>query len=312
MHRRRLCAALLSVLVMGGSVPAGLASAQATDDRHAATFTLEPVGGGTVTGLAILAARDGDTTANVLAIGAPAGSIAVIHGGTCAAIDPTPVGLVGDVGTTGQVAATIPVSFAVVADGAHVLALHPGIDLSATIACGTIPLVATTSTPAPGASAAPAPPTAAAPTQAAPTAAPTPEPTADTACAGVEAWVTGTLARFDAVKAMADGLATAMNAGMAAYAQTLADTALSVQRLQIEQQQAVVPGPAKDAQSAVMDMLRKLAEAYDLMAQAYSTGNMAVLQQGLNAASEAQALGSSARSAVRQVATPCGITVSAV
>ncbi|MCC6383470.1 MAG: hypothetical protein IT304_13265 [Dehalococcoidia bacterium] len=310
MHRRRLCAALLSVLVIGGSVPPGVASAQATEDPRVATFTLDPVGDGTVTGLAILAPRDADTTVNVLAVGAPAGSIAVIHGGTCAAIDPTPVGLVGDVGTTGQVAATIPVPFAVVADGAHVLALHPGLDLATTIACGAIPLVATSATPGPGPSAAP-PPTAA-PTPAPPTAAPSPEPTADTAGAGVEAWVTATLARFDAVKAMAEGLATAMNAGMAAYAQTLADDALAIQRLQIEQQQVAVPGSATDAQTAVIDMLRKLAEAYDLMAQAYSTGNMTVLQQGLSAASEAQALATAARSAVRQVATPCGITVPAV
>src|SRR5690606_6987576 len=127
--------------------------------------------------------------------------------------------------------------------------------------------------------------------------------TADTACAGVEAWVTGTLARFDAVKAMAEGLTAAMNAGMAAYAQTLADDALAIQRLQIEQQQMAVPGSATDAQAKVIDMLRKLAEAYDLMAQAYSTGNMTVLQQGLSAASEAQALATAARSAVRQVAT---------
>lgn len=311
MHRRRLCAALLSVLVIGGSVP-GVAAAQTTDGRPAATLTLDPVGDGTVTGLAILAPRDADTTVNVLAVGAPAGSMAVIHGGTCAAIDPTPVGLAGDVGTTGQVAATIPVPFAVVADGAHVLALHPGLDLATTIACGAIPLVATTATPGPGASAAPPPtpaPSPARPTPVPPTAAP---PSADTACEGVEAWVTGTLARFDAVKALADGLTTAMNAGMAAYAQTLADDALAIQRLQIEQQQVAVPGSATDAQTAVIDMLRTLAEAYDLMAQAYGTSNMAVLQQGLNAASEAQALATAARSAVRQVATPCGITVPAV
>jgi hypothetical protein len=58
-------------------------------------------------------------------------------------------------------------------------------------------------------------------------------------------------------------------------------------------------------------MLQKLAEAYDLMAQAYTTGNTGILQQGLSAASEAQGLATSARTTVRNVATPCGITVPA-
>jgi pantothenate kinase type III len=127
----------------------------------------------------------------------------------------------------------------------------------------------------------------------------------------MDAWVSGTLARFDAVKAMGDDLTAAMNAGMAAYAQALADTALAIQRLQIEQQEATVPGAAGDAQAAVIKMYQKLAEAYDLMAQAYTTGNTAVLQQGLSAAGEAQGLATAARTALRQVATPCNITVPA-
>jgi hypothetical protein len=59
-------------------------------------------------------------------------------------------------------------------------------------------------------------------------------------------------------------------------------------------------------------MLQKLADAYDLMAQAYTSGNTAVLQQGLSAASEAQGLATAARTAIRSIATPCGITVPAV
>jgi hypothetical protein len=447
-----------------------------------AAVTLSPVGDGTVTGLAVLTPRDADTAANVVAIGAPAGAMAVVHAGTCESIDPTPTGLLGDVGTTGQLATTVPLGFGAIADGAHVIAIHPGLELTTTLACGDIPLVEigpdVRQTPGPDASTMPvgerfegttfgfaldwdapwqrqewdpgegyeglylsngtssvsfvafelaggdpaacirdwegrllgllragtvadlqpvagdeqpadaeravgsyqylyktdadpagstiverdecrrlspssvvevtsdipvdardvqAPlvealigrlvltesptPSAAPATPVAPTAPPTavatqpptpvPAPTADPTCDGMDAWVSGTLARFDAVKAMGDDLTAAMNAGMAAYAQALADTALAIQRLQIDQQGATVPDAAGDAQTAVIKMYQKLAEAYDLMAQAYTTGNTAVLQQGLSAAGEAQGLATAARTALRQVATPCNITVPA-
>lgn len=301
--RPRLLAALLSVPLVFGALVPGLAMAQSPGPAAAgATLALEPVGATTVTGLAVLTPRDADTAANVLTVGAPAGAIAVIHAGTCAAIDPLPVGLLGDVGTTGQLAATVPVSFATIADGAHVLAIHPGLDLATAFACGAIPRIDD-----PLGSA--APPAAA---TTAPTVPPTAAPTTDTACAGVDAWVSATLSRFDAVKRMADDLTTVQNAGMAAYAQALAANAVAVQQLQIDQQGAAVPASAADAQAAVIRMLQKLAEAYDLMAQAYTSGNTAVLQQGLSAASEAQGLATAARTAMREVATPCGITVPAV
>lgn len=482
MRRRRLLAALFTLLMPASAlIPF---ATRAADAGSGVTLTLDPVGTSTVTGLAVLTPRDGDTAANVLGVGAPAGAMAVIHAGSCTAIDPTPTGLLGDVGTTGQLAATVPVPFSTIADGGHVLVIHPGLDLATALACGAIPLAAATdSTPAPEGSGHPAgerfesvtfgfavdwddpwrrqewdpgegyeglslsngtssvsivafdltdgdatvcvrnwesrllglmragtvaelqpviddqgqpvgggdpsrafgayqylykseddpqgspmverdecrtlggrsvieitsdvpadaredqeplvdeligrlvvtgrsvtpttPPATSQPTPAATVAAtpdptPAPEPTPDAACVGMDVWVKDTLARFDAVKGMADDLATAMNAGMAAYAQALADTSVAVQRLQIEQQQAAVPVSAKDAQDAVVRMLQKLAEAYDLMAQAYASGNSAVLQQGLAAASEAQGLATSARAAIRGVATPCGITVPAV
>ena len=301
--RRRLLAVLSVAALVAGVLAPTLAMAQSPAPAAGATLALEPVGTSTVTGLAVLTSRDADTAANVLTVGAPAGAIAVIHRGTCTAIDPIPVGLLGDVGTTGQLAATVPVSFATIADGGHVLVVHPGLDLAAALACGAIPL-----TDVPIASATP---TAAGPTVE-PTLVPTAAPTADTACAGVDTWVSATLARFDAVRQMADDLTTTMNAGMAAYAQALAENVVAVQRLQIDQQAGAVPASAGDAQSAVIRMLQKLAEAYDLMAQAYTSGNTAVLQQGLSAASEAQGLATAARTAIRSIATPCGITVPAV
>jgi hypothetical protein len=211
------------------------------------------------------------------------------------------------VGTTGQLSATVPLAFSVVADGSHVLAIHEGLDLANAIACGAIPLTATASASVPPAAS--TAPTITPPTAPPPTALPSPTP--DAACIGVDTWVAATLARFDTLTRMGDDLANAMNAGMAAYAQTLGDTSVAIQQLQIEQQNTAVPGPATDAQAAVIKMLQTLVEAYDLMAQAYTTGNTAVLQQGLSAASEAQGLATSARTAVRSVATPCGITVPA-
>jgi hypothetical protein len=304
--RRRLLAALsIAPLVLGALAP-GLSLAQSPAPATGATLTIEPVGTSIVTGLAVLTPRDADTAANVLTVGAPAGAIAVIHAGSCAAIDPLPVGLLGDVGTTGQLASIVPVSFATIADGSHVLAIHPGLDLTTALACGAIPLTNVTLPSAPAATMAPT----VAPTVA-PTTPPTPEPTLD-ACAGIEPWVTATLARFDAVKRMSDDLTVTMNAGIAAYAQALAANAVAVQQLQIDQQGTEVPASAADAQAAVIKMLQKLAEAYDLMAQAYTSGNTAVLQQGLSAAAEAQGLATAARTAIRTVATPCGITVPAV
>jgi hypothetical protein len=312
--RRRLLAVLsIAPLVLGILAPT-FAVAQSPAPPSGATLTIEPVGASAVTGLAVLTPRDADTTANVLTVGAPAGAIAVIHAGTCEAIDPLPVGLLGDVGTTGQLAATVPVSFATIANGSHVLVVHPGLDLATAIACGAIPRIdapAATMPPTAAPTMIPTTPPTAAPTMI-PTTPPTAAPTPDTACAGVDTWVAATLARFDSLKQMSDDLTTTMNAGIAAYAQALAANAVAVQQLQIDQGAAEVPASAADAQAAVIRMLQKLAEAYDLMAQAYTSGNTGVLQQGLSAASEAQGLGTAARTAIRGVATPCGITVPAV
>ncbi len=483
MRHRRLLAALLPALLIGGALPPGIALAQPAEDLEGVTLTLDPVGEEAVSGLAVLAPRGGDTAANVLAVGAPAGAMAVIHAGTCAAIDPTPVGLLGDVGTTGQLAATVPVAFASIADGAHVVAIHPGLDLSTTIACGAIPraaaqdataapgassapgatsfvsptygfsidwddpwrrldfqpgegyeglvlgngtsqvtIVATRMEPAdatrcirdwegrllellrsgivsdlqpmvdeqgqpmgggdaqratgayrflyktqtdpegsviierddcrrtadsvvlevtvdipadahdtqaplvealigrlattvtPSRSTAPATPAAATPGPTAvgtPPPTPVPAPTVDPACAGLDVWVRDTLARYAQLKAIADDVAVAMNSGMQVYAQALGQATVSVQQIQIAQQQQSVPSAAKDVQADIIKAFSKLAEAYDLMSQAYATGNTGLLQQGLNAASEAQATATSAIAAMRRVATPCNITVPA-
>ena len=93
-------------------------------------------------GLAILAAVEAATTVQVLAPDAPEGTIATIHPGTCALLGADVVGLVGELGATGQAQATIPVPLSSLTDGGHAVALHPGLDFTSTLACGAIPLVA--------------------------------------------------------------------------------------------------------------------------------------------------------------------------
>ncbi|MEZ4595489.1 MAG: hypothetical protein R3C32_00930 [Chloroflexota bacterium] len=119
--RRRLPVVLAACLALATVAPPGPVAAQ--DGSDVAVVTLSPVGDATVSGLAVLTPGDAGTAANVVAVGAPTGAMAVIHAGSCVAIDPTPVGLTNDVGTTGQLATTVPLGFDVIADGAHVLAI---------------------------------------------------------------------------------------------------------------------------------------------------------------------------------------------
>jgi hypothetical protein len=59
-------------------------------------------------------------------------------------------------------------------------------------------------------------------------------------------------------------------------------------------------------------MYQLLADAYDLLSQAYHAGDTTLLQQGLGKANESESIASSARRALREAASPCGITVPAV
>ncbi len=118
------------------------AAAQSVAELPGITLTIDPVGEAGISGLAILSPRQDGTAANVLAVGAPKGTTAVIHAGACDAIDPAPVGLLGDVGAAGQLSTMVPVSYGVVADGRHIVAFHPGLDLATTLGCGQIPAVA--------------------------------------------------------------------------------------------------------------------------------------------------------------------------
>ena len=461
-------------MLVAATAPQSAAFAQAGADLPGTTLTIDAVGPKGLAGLAVLTPRDGGTAANVLAVGAPAGTTAVIHGGTCAAIDPAPVGLLGDVGAAGQLSTVVPVPYSMVVDGQHVVVFHPGLDLVTALGCGQIPLVSAGATTGPGGSPGPATagtrydssrfgfgirwaapwaqlgvepvagidavrlgdgtsevvvaghdltggdaticvrdwegrlldslragrisdlapvagvdsdagdaqrsrgafqfnlPTSGAParsiverldcrrlasdsvleitidipadvidaetvavdallagltttgtvlprptsvpaTLAPPTPAPTapPTPAADAGCAGMDTWVPATLARIEQLKGLSADAGTAMNSGMEAYARQLADNSLSVQRLLQAQRQDGVPIVVQQVQEDLLRMYQLLGDAYDLLSQAYGSGDTSLLQQGLGKAGEAEALASSTRRALREAASPCGITVPA-
>jgi hypothetical protein len=122
-----------------GVVPLSPAHAQ---DTAPAVVTIAPVGAGGISGLALMSPAAGGTSIQIIVAEAPSETFAVVHGGTCEAIDPTPVALLGDVSDTTQV--TVANAFDTLADGGHVLALHAGLDLTSAVGCGAIPALATT------------------------------------------------------------------------------------------------------------------------------------------------------------------------
>ena len=150
---RSSCVVLSVILAASASLSPALA--QSGTDLPGVTLTIDALGATGIAGLAVLMPRDSGTAANVLAVGAPAGTTAVIHAGTCAAIDPTPVGLLGDLGAAGQISTVVPVTYATIADGRHVVVFHPGLDLATALGCGQIPVVTGAATTSPPGSEAP-------------------------------------------------------------------------------------------------------------------------------------------------------------
>jgi hypothetical protein len=123
------------------------------------SVTIDPLGSEGLGGLALLAAAEDGTSVQLLVMGAAAGTSAVVHAGDCATIDPAPLGLLGDV-SSGQVQVTLPLPLSSLADGGHVIVLHPGLDLATALGCGSIPPAGR---PAPVVSAEPGPVVSAAP-----------------------------------------------------------------------------------------------------------------------------------------------------
>ena len=128
--------ATLALLVAPGA-------ARAQDPAQAPVqVQVQAVGDAGVAGIALLTPSAGGAAIQVLVVGAPAGTTAVVHPGTCDIPDAALVALLGDVGATGQLQTTVPVAFETLTDGAHSIALHPGLDMSTPLGCGLIPAVA--------------------------------------------------------------------------------------------------------------------------------------------------------------------------
>ena len=138
MHRQLRRSKPVAVVLACISVLVVQLPTYATEASEVAQVQIAAVGADGIAGLAILAPSTSGTSAQVLAPGAPDGLVAVIHQGDCSAIDPTPVGLLGDLGG-GQIQTTLPLPFANLVDGAHVVAFHLGLDLASALGCGAIP-----------------------------------------------------------------------------------------------------------------------------------------------------------------------------
>jgi hypothetical protein len=102
---------------------------------------VKALGDAGVAGIALLTPSADGAAIQVLVVGAPARTTAVVHPGTCDAPDAVLVALLGDVGASGQIQATVPVPFETLTDGAHTIALHAGLDMSTPLGCGLIPAV---------------------------------------------------------------------------------------------------------------------------------------------------------------------------
>jgi hypothetical protein len=90
--------------------------------------------------LAILSARDGQTTITVAARDALGGEVVVIHEGTCDDGPTLPAFLLEDLDASGRSVTTIDASLADLTSRAHSVALHRSAeDYDEVVACGDIP-----------------------------------------------------------------------------------------------------------------------------------------------------------------------------
>jgi hypothetical protein len=185
------------------------------------------------------------------------------------------VGLLGEL-RDGQLGATLPLALEALADGGHVVALHPGLDLAVALGCGAIPAATAAASPAPLPSAAPAPLPSAAPAATplatTPVLAPSPSPaTMDPACVGVAEWAAATEARLDAIQQLSDEADRL--AGMyllPEYVAAIADFASGVQIAAADQASQAVPEAAGEADDQALRTYAALADAASLFLQYYT------------------------------------------
>lgn len=231
-------------------------------------------------GLAILSASTTGTGVQVLAPGAPATTTAVIQTGTCAAVGTAPVGLVGQLGATGGAQADLPLPLSQLTDGAHVVALHAGMDFTTVLACGAIPAVA-----------APVPPL------------PEPDPVVKGECAGVTEWVTTITQRLDQVKALQDGLSTAIDTD--GYLTKVATNIGEVQAILLALRSEAVPAAATTTNELLISALEAGVEAGSELIEAFTTTDPALYQQAIAKGQAANQLELKVRTAVAELAARC-------
>ena len=207
------------------------------------------------TGLAVLSGADTGTSVQVLVPGVTAGTTAIIHPGSCAAVGVELVGLIGELAASGQGQALIPVPLATLADGSHVIALHPGLDFATILACGLIPASGLVPGPVPA----------------------TPEPVVDATCAGVPEWITATKARLDRLTELDKELAKQS----ANYLPTLANHVGQIGAMISQMQAEIVPPASAAAHEQFIRALQEGVQAGKGVIESFSTADLALYQDAL-------------------------------
>jgi hypothetical protein len=258
----------LGVALLGASVSA--LPAFAAEAPTSVSVELAPVGPDGLGGLALLAPIEGGSSVQLLVVGAPAGTTAVVHAGDCAAIDPAPVGLLGDLGD-GQLQAELPLALETLADGGHVIVLHPGLDLALALGCGAIPAVDLVAPPPDSVAPLPAPSAAVVTGGAGASAAPTsavPEP----GCEGVAAWAEASAARLDTLEDLADEadrLATLFD--LPGYVAAIETYARAAEASAADQLSHPVPEIAQEANARALAAYATMVDAASLFLRYYTT-----------------------------------------
>ncbi len=252
---RRSAAIALWCVLLAAFAGHGAALAQEAA-RDPLLVQVQPVGETGLEGIALLAPTTGGTAVQLLVMGAPTGTSAVIHPGGCDVPDTTLVALLGDLGAGGQIQTTVPVAFETLTDGSHVVALHPGLDMTMSVGCGTIPAVSTEPDGPVASPAAPAPQPVEVPASQLPVPAPAP-PSPDPACLDVVPWVEATEDRFTRIsEALSELNAIAGRYDLPAYLAGLASFEGEVGAMISQQAQGPVPSVAVEVNQRAIGDLR--------------------------------------------------------
>lgn len=266
-----MIAALLSTALPVGVAAQEEPTSQSVQIEVAATTATGP------SGLAVLTATEGGTGVQVMVPGAPESTVATIQPGTCASIGTELVGLLGQLGAGGQAQATVPLPISTLADGKHVIALHPGIDLGTTIACGVIPALALG----------------------------VEEPTLAGDCTGVPAWVTLATQRLDRGAEMskaADAVDLDLNLYLNALASNIGEGQAMIEMMRVEQ----VPAAATEVHQQMLAALQLAVDSAQLFLDALMSGSdVSAYQEAMTKAKQAQEDLIKVRSAVAGLKAKC-------